>query len=63
MGTLTGFGFTAIFVLAVLNWYEQQVGSPPQAHGLEVFSAGFILGMFGMYLAAWLYGYRKSEQR
>jgi len=24
-----------------------------------VFSAGFVLGMFGMYLAAWLYGYRR----
>jgi hypothetical protein len=25
-----------------------------------VFSAGFVPGMFGMYLAAWLYGYRRG---
>jgi len=26
---------------------------------LNVFSAGFVLGMLGMYIAAYLYGYRQ----
>ena len=28
-------------------------------HDLNIFSAGFALGMVGMYLAAWLYGYHQ----
>jgi hypothetical protein len=28
-------------------------------HKLNVFSAGFVLGMLGMYIAACLYGYRR----
>jgi hypothetical protein len=31
----------------------------PLLHDLNVFSAGFVLGMPGMYIAAWLYGYRQ----
>jgi hypothetical protein len=47
-------------VFAILNgiawwWYV------PRAHDLAVFSAGFVLGAFGMYLAAYLYGYRRGN--
>jgi len=33
----------------------------PRLHDLNVFSAGFVLGMLGMYIAAWLYGYRRVD--
>jgi len=29
------------------------------SHDLNVFSAGFVLGVLGMYIAAWLYGYQQ----
>ena len=32
----------------------------PRRYGLGVFSAGFLMGALGMYIAAYLYGYRKS---
>jgi hypothetical protein len=35
-----------------------RVGNP-RLHDLNVFSAGFVLGMLGMYIAAWLYGYHQ----
>jgi len=28
-------------------------------HNINVFSAGFVLGALGMYIAAWIYGYRR----
>jgi hypothetical protein len=31
----------------------------PRLHSLNVFSAGFALGVLGTYIAAWLYGYRR----
>jgi len=31
----------------------------PHRYGLGVFSAGFLIGALGMYIAAYLYGYRK----
>jgi hypothetical protein len=58
MRTLTGYGIAVVMVLAVLNGIASLVGNP-RLHGLSVFSAGFVLGMLGMYIAAWLYGYRK----
>ena len=56
--TLTGYGTAVVFVLAVLNGITGVVGNP-RFHDLNVFSAGFVLGMLGMYIAAWLYGYRR----
>ena len=54
--TLTSYGIAVIIVLAILNAIFWWVGSR-RLHELNVFSAGFVLGMCGMYLAAWLYGY------
>jgi hypothetical protein len=56
--TLTGYGTAVIVVFAVFNGIAWWVGKP-QPHDLSVFSAGFVLGMLGMYIAAWLYGYRQ----
>ena len=55
--TLTGYGIAVVIVLAALNGITWLVGKP-WLHDLNVFSAGFVLGMLGMYIAAWLYGYR-----
>jgi hypothetical protein len=56
--TLTGYGIAVVIVLAILNVIFWLVGNP-QLHELNVFSVGFALGMLGMYLAAWLYGYHR----
>jgi hypothetical protein len=56
--TLTSYGISVVIVLAILNAIAWRAGRPP-LHELNVFSAGFILGMLGMYIAAWLYGYRR----
>jgi hypothetical protein len=56
--TLTGYGIAVVIVLVILNVIFWLVGNP-QLHELNVFSAGFVLGMLGMYLAAWLYGYHR----
>jgi hypothetical protein len=58
MRTLTAYGIGVVIVLAVANgiaWQEQL----PRLHGLNVFSAGFVLGVLGTYIAAHLYGYRR----
>jgi hypothetical protein len=55
---MTAYGIGVIVVLAVLNGVVWFVGIP-RLHGLDVFSAGFVLGMLGMYISAWLYGYRR----
>lgn len=60
MRTLTGYGIAVILVFAALNAIGWLAWNPLRAHNLNVFSAGFILGMSGMYIAAWRYGYRKS---
>ena len=59
MRTLTAYGIAVILVFAVLNGVAWLIGYPPQLRSLNVFSAGFILGMLGMYIAAWLYGYHQ----
>jgi hypothetical protein len=56
--TLTAYGIAVIIVLAIINGIFWLIGNP-QLHDLNVFSAGFVLGMLGMYIAAWLYGYRR----
>jgi hypothetical protein len=43
---------------AVLNGIAWRAGIL-RLDRLNVFSAGFLLGMLGMYIAAWLYGYRQ----
>ena len=58
MRTLTGYGIGVVIVLAILNGVAWLVGTP-QLHDLNVFSAGFVLGVLGTYIAAWLYGYRR----
>lgn len=58
MRTLTAYGIGVVIVLAILNGTAWLVGTP-RLHGLNVFSAGFVLGCLGMYIAAWLYGYRR----
>jgi hypothetical protein len=56
--TLTSYGIAVVVVFAILNGIAWLVGFP-RLHSLNVFSAGFVLGMLGMRLAAHLYGYRK----
>lgn len=58
MRTLTAYGIGVVIVLAGLNAMAWLVAAP-RLHGLNVFSAGFVLGVLGTYLAAWLYGYRR----
>jgi hypothetical protein len=58
MRTLTGYGIAVVIVLAILNGIFWLVGNP-RLHELNVFSAGFVLGMLGMYISAWLYGYQQ----
>ncbi len=58
MRTTTSYGIAVIVVLALLNAVMWWIGFQ-RAHDVRIFSIGFALGMFGMYLAAWLYGYRQ----
>jgi hypothetical protein len=57
--TLTGYYIGVLVVLAILNVIAWLVDAPLR-YGLGVFSAGFLMGALGMYIAAYLYGYRKS---
>ena len=59
MRTLTSYGIAVIVVFSVLLAIRWLAGNPPRLDSLGVFSAGFILGMLGMYIAAWLYGYHQ----
>jgi len=56
--TLTGYAIAVVIVFAILNGVAWLMGYP-RPDRLSVFSAGFVLGMLGMYIAAWLYGYRQ----
>jgi len=58
MRTLTAYGIGVVIVLSLLNGIEWQAGTP-RLHDLNVFSAGFVLGVLGTYISAWLYGYRQ----
>ena len=58
MRTLTAYGIGVVIVLAALNLIAWQAGML-RLHGLNVFSAGFVLGVLGTSIAAWLYGYRR----
>jgi len=56
--TLTAYGIGVVIVLAVLNGIAWQAGMS-RLHSLNVFSAGFVFGVLGTYIAAWVYGYRR----
>jgi hypothetical protein len=58
MRTLPAYGIGVVIVLATLNAIAWQTGAP-KLHSINVFSAGFVLGMLGTCLSAFLYGYRK----
>jgi hypothetical protein len=58
MRTLTAYGIGVVIVLAVLNAAAWHAGTP-KLHAINVFSAGFTLGMLGTCIAAFLYGYRR----
>jgi hypothetical protein len=58
MRTLTAYGIGVAIVLAVLNAIAWRAGMP-RLHSLNVFSAGFVLGVLGTLIAAFLYGYRR----
>jgi hypothetical protein len=58
MRTITAYGIAVVIVLAILNAIVWRAGTP-RLHELNVFSAGFILGMLGMYISAWVNGYRR----
>ena len=60
MRTLTAYGIGVVIVLAALNAIAWQAGTP-RLHNINVFSAGFTLGMLGTYIAAWMYGYRQHS--
>jgi hypothetical protein len=61
MRTITAYGIAVVIVLAILNAIVAIVwrAGTPRLHELNVFSAGFILGMLGMYISAWVNGYRR----
>lgn len=59
MRTLTAYGIGVVIVLAVLNGIAWQLQSS-RLHSLNVFSAGFALGVLGTFIAAWLYGYQRA---
>jgi hypothetical protein len=46
MRTLTAYGIGVVVVLAVLNTIAWLAGMP-RLHSLNVFSAGFVLGVLG----------------
>jgi hypothetical protein len=48
-----------VIVLAILNAIAWQAGMA-RLHSLNVFSAGFVLGVLGTSIAAFLYGYRRT---
>jgi len=58
MRTLTAYGIGVVIVLAVLNCMAWRAGTA-QLHDLNVLSAGFVLGVLGTYISAWVNGYRR----
>ena len=58
MRTLYSYGIAVVFVLILLNGGFWLAGKP-QLRDLNIVSAGFVLGMLGMYIAARLHGYRQ----
>ena len=58
MRTLTVYAIGVAVVLAVLNAIAWQAGTP-RLHSINVFSAGFALGVLGTYISAYVNGYRR----
>jgi hypothetical protein len=58
--TLSGYLIGIVIVFAILNGLAWLTGAPSFRYRLGVFSAGFLLGALGMYIAAWLYGYSRA---
>ncbi len=58
MRTLTAYGIGVGIVLALLNAIAWRAGAP-RLHSLNVFSLGFVLGMLGTSLSAFVNGYRR----
>jgi hypothetical protein len=58
MRTITGYGIAVVIIFAIINGVAW-VAHDPRVHDVNIFSAGFVLGMLGMFLAAKIYGYRK----
>jgi hypothetical protein len=56
--TLTGYYIGVAVVLGILNLVAWLLDAPHR-YDIGVFSAGFLIGALGMYIAAYLYGYRK----
>jgi hypothetical protein len=56
--TLTGYYIGVLVIFAILNAIAWLVNAP-RRDAFGVFSAGFLIGALGMYIAAYLYGYRK----
>jgi hypothetical protein len=59
MRKLTRYGIGVVIVLATLNGIAWLVANP-RRRDLNVYSAGFCLGMLGMYISAWLNGYQPA---
>ena len=59
MRTITAYGIAVIILLALVNGIAWLVDAS-RMHALNVFSVGFVLGALGMYLSAWVNGYRRS---
>lgn len=59
MRTLTAYGIGVVIVLGVVNGIAWQAGTP-RLHSLNVFSAGFALGVLGTYISAFVNGYRRG---
>jgi len=58
MRTLTAYGICVVVVLAAINGIAWQAGAP-RLHSLNVFSAGFALGVLGTCISAFINGYRR----
>jgi hypothetical protein len=48
--------FVVLAILNVIAWWRDA----PRAHDLAVSPAGFLLGAFGIYLSAYINGYRRT---
>jgi hypothetical protein len=58
MRTLTAYAIGVVIVLGALNAIAWQSGTP-RLHSINVFSAGFALGVLGTWISARLNGYRR----
>jgi hypothetical protein len=58
--TLTGYLIAIAIVFAILNGLAWLISAPSFRDRFGVFSAGFLLGALGMYIAAWIYGYSRA---